>query len=69
MATACDAALALPFYGLYSIVRGLLGPYVVFRMVVFYSGGGAEGAIATWVVVAVSDLNVVIVCFQRLKQF
>lgn len=49
VATACDAALALPFYGLYSIVRGLLGPYVVFRMVVFYSGGGAEGAIATWV--------------------
>jgi len=26
-----------------------LGPYVVFRMAAFYSGGGAAGVIATWV--------------------
>ncbi|CAJ1947574.1 unnamed protein product [Sphenostylis stenocarpa] len=41
--------LSVPFYGLYSVVRGLLGPYFVFRMAAFYSGGGADGVIATWV--------------------
>ncbi|KAL5186794.1 TLC domain-containing protein [Glycine soja] len=44
---ACDA-VSVSFYGMYSVVRGLLRPYVVFRMV-FYSRGGAEGAIATWI--------------------
>ncbi|RDY04834.1 TLC domain-containing protein, partial [Mucuna pruriens] len=47
-ARVCDA-LSVPFYGLYSVVRGLFGPYVVLRMVGFYSSGGAEGVIATWV--------------------
>lgn len=44
---ACDA-VSVSFYGMYSVVQGLLRPYVVFRMV-FYSRGGAEGAIATWI--------------------
>ncbi|KAK7381011.1 hypothetical protein VNO78_33534 [Psophocarpus tetragonolobus] len=42
-------ALSAPFYGVYSVVRGLFGPYVVFRVTVFYARGGAEGVIATWV--------------------
>ncbi|TKY46434.1 integral to membrane [Spatholobus suberectus] len=48
-ATRLCEALSVPFYGLYSVVRGFFGPYVVFRMVVFYLSGGAEGVIATWV--------------------
>lgn len=48
-AASVDRVLSVPFYGLYSVVRGLLGPYVVFQMAAFYSGGGAEGVIATWV--------------------
>ncbi|BAU01559.1 hypothetical protein LR48_Vigan10g212100 [Vigna angularis] len=48
-AASVASVLSVPFYGLYSVVRGLLGPYVVFRMAAFYSGGGAEGFIATWV--------------------
>ncbi|KAK7316097.1 hypothetical protein VNO77_34816 [Canavalia gladiata] len=42
-------ALSLPFYGLYSVVRGLFGPYFVFKMLVFYFSERAEGLIATWV--------------------
>ncbi|XP_027359397.1 TLC domain-containing protein At5g14285-like [Abrus precatorius] len=42
-------ALCVPFYGLYSMVRGVFGPYFVFKMVVFFFSGLAEGLIATWV--------------------
>ncbi|XP_020229069.1 TLC domain-containing protein At5g14285 [Cajanus cajan] len=47
-ARVCDA-LTVPFCCLYSVIRGVFGPCVVFRMVVVYSRGGGEGVIATWV--------------------
>ncbi|KAK7271134.1 hypothetical protein RJT34_26782 [Clitoria ternatea] len=47
-AKVCDA-LSAPFYGLYSVVRGVVGPCFVFKMAVFYLSGRAEGVIATWV--------------------
>jgi len=48
-AASVDRAVSVPFYCLYSVVRGVFGPYVVFQMTAFYSRGGAEGVIATWV--------------------
>ncbi|KAK4392901.1 TLC domain-containing protein [Sesamum angolense] len=41
--------LSPPFYALYSVVRGLLGPYFVYRMLVFYSSGAADSVIPKWV--------------------
>ncbi|KAK4417866.1 TLC domain-containing protein [Sesamum alatum] len=41
--------LSPPFYALYSVVRGFLGPYFVYRMLVFYSSGAADGVIPKWV--------------------
>ncbi|KAL0461754.1 UNVERIFIED_CONTAM: TLC domain-containing protein [Sesamum latifolium] len=38
-----------PFYAFYSVVRGLLGPYFVYRMCVFYGSGAADDVIPTWV--------------------
>ncbi|XP_020202804.1 TLC domain-containing protein At5g14285 [Cajanus cajan] len=48
-AQALSRAVTVPFYCLYTVVRGVLGPCVVLRMVRFYSMGGAHGVIATWV--------------------
>lgn len=42
-------ALSPPFYVMYSIVRGFVGPYFVFRMVMFYASGLAFGLIPTWI--------------------
>ncbi|XP_061345975.1 TLC domain-containing protein At5g14285 [Gastrolobium bilobum] len=42
-------ALSAPFYALYSVVRGFVGPYFVFRMIVFYAGGNARGLVPLWV--------------------
>lgn len=36
------------FYVFYSVVRGVLGPICVFKMVVFYVSGGAKGLIPRW---------------------
>ncbi|KAL0450764.1 UNVERIFIED_CONTAM: TLC domain-containing protein [Sesamum latifolium] len=41
--------LSPPFYALYSVVRGFLGPYFVYRMLVFYSSGAADSVIPKWV--------------------
>ncbi|KAB1211786.1 hypothetical protein CJ030_MR6G025605 [Morella rubra] len=41
--------LSPPFYTLYSIVRGLVGPYFVYQMCVFYGSGAAESTIPKWV--------------------
>ncbi|KAH8500093.1 hypothetical protein H0E87_015362 [Populus deltoides] len=40
--------LAAPFYVLYSLVRGILGPVCLFKMGVFYLNGGAHGLIPAW---------------------
>ncbi|XP_057437457.1 TLC domain-containing protein At5g14285-like [Lotus japonicus] len=42
-------AISPPFYAVYSVVRGLVGPYFVYRMVAFYAGGGARGLVPAWV--------------------
>ncbi|TKY63119.1 integral to membrane [Spatholobus suberectus] len=41
-------ALSPPFYAAYSVVRGLVGPYFVYRMVAFYAGGEARGLVPAW---------------------
>ncbi|KAL2523168.1 DNA-binding storekeeper protein-related [Forsythia ovata] len=41
--------LSPPFYALYSVVRGFMGPYFVYRMVVFYLSGVANNVIPKWV--------------------
>ncbi|MFS7970433.1 putative TLC domain-containing protein [Helianthus anomalus] len=41
--------LSPPFYALYSVVRGFLGPVFVYRMVGFYLSGEADGVIPRWV--------------------
>lgn len=55
--------LSPPFYVLYSIVRGFVGPYFVFRMVLFYASGLAYGLVPTWIwvswaVVVISAIGV-----------
>ncbi|PNY01916.1 oxidoreductase aldo/keto reductase family [Trifolium pratense] len=42
-------ALSPPFYVVYTIVRGFVGPYFVFRMVLFYASGLAHGLVPTWI--------------------
>ncbi|KAE9599525.1 hypothetical protein Lal_00039531 [Lupinus albus] len=64
-------ALSLPFYALYSVVRGFVGPYYMYRMVVFYAGGGADGLVprwvwVSWVVVVVMAIGVSIMWISNL---
>ncbi|CAL0323023.1 unnamed protein product [Lupinus luteus] len=64
-------ALSLPFYALYSVVRGFIGPYYMYRMVVFYAGGGADGLVPrwvwiSWVVVVVMAIGVSIMWISNL---
>ncbi|OMO81429.1 hypothetical protein COLO4_23618 [Corchorus olitorius] len=40
--------LSPPFYALYTLVRGILGPLLVYKMVVFYLSGVAENLIPRW---------------------
>ncbi|CAA2954009.1 TLC domain-containing protein At5g14285-like [Olea europaea var. sylvestris] len=40
--------LSLPFYAFYSVMRGLMGPYFVYRMFVFYLSGVANNVIPKW---------------------
>ncbi|XP_057766957.1 TLC domain-containing protein At5g14285 [Salvia miltiorrhiza] len=41
--------LSPPFYALYSVVRGFVGPYFVYRMFAFYVTGAADAVIPKWV--------------------
>ncbi|XP_010550191.1 PREDICTED: TLC domain-containing protein At5g14285 [Tarenaya hassleriana] len=41
--------LSPPFYAFYSLVRGVIGPLFVWKMVAFYAVGGADGLIPKWV--------------------
>ncbi|PKA50074.1 hypothetical protein AXF42_Ash021105 [Apostasia shenzhenica] len=44
--------LSTPFYSLYSIMRGLLGPLFFFKMSIFYLSGEADVVIPRWVSVS-----------------
>ncbi|XP_041011464.1 TLC domain-containing protein At5g14285-like [Juglans microcarpa x Juglans regia] len=48
-ATKLYGLLSAPFYTVYSIVRGLVGPYFVYKMFTFYSSGAAKSVIPKWV--------------------
>lgn len=54
--------LSPPFYALYSVVRGFLGPYFVYRMLAFYLTGAADAVIPKWV--WISWLLVVVVAIS-----
>lgn len=41
--------LSPPYYAVYSVARGFLGPYFVYQMGVFYVSGAAETVIPKWV--------------------
>lgn len=58
--------LSPPFYALYSVVRGIMGPVFVYKMGVFYLSGVAEDSIpgwawASWMVVIVTAILISIV--------
>ncbi|KAG4940507.1 hypothetical protein AAZX31_16G058700 [Glycine max] len=64
-------ALSPPFYAAYSVVRGFVGPYFVYRMIVFYVSGGARGLVpvwawASWVLVVVMAIGVSIMWISNL---
>lgn len=64
-------SLSLPFYTLYSIARGILGPYFVYKMCVFYASGSANGMIprwawVSWIVVIVAAISVSIMWIANL---
>lgn len=63
--------LSPPFYALYSVVRGFLGPYFVYRMFRFYLTGAADSVIPkwvwiSWVVVVVAAISVSILWILNL---
>ena len=63
--------LSPPFYVLYSIVRGLVGPYLVYEMCVYYMSGEANSVIPiwvwlSWIVVVVAAISVSILWISNL---
>jgi hypothetical protein len=63
--------LSPPFYALYSIVRGLVGPYLVYEMCVYYMSGEANSVIPiwvwlSWIVVVVAAISVSILWISNL---
>ncbi|KAL3813869.1 hypothetical protein ACJIZ3_015137 [Penstemon smallii] len=63
--------LSPPFYALYSVVRGCLGPYFVYRMFRFYLSGAADKVIPkwvwiSWVIVVVTAISVSIMWILNL---
>ncbi|XP_062152618.1 TLC domain-containing protein At5g14285 [Alnus glutinosa] len=58
--------LSPPFYTLYSISRGFLGPYFVYEMCVFYASGAANSLIPTWVWVSWIVVVVAAICVSIL---
>lgn len=49
VATRVHEFLRVPFYGFYSVARGVLGPMFVYEMGVFYTGGGGGNEVPMWV--------------------
>ncbi|GAB2275425.1 hypothetical protein Dimus_010181 [Dionaea muscipula] len=65
------AFLSPPFYALYSLVRGFIGPYFVYTMGAFYVSGAADDVIprwvwASWMAVVVSAIAVSILWIWNL---
>ncbi|KAL8471102.1 hypothetical protein ACS0TY_028081 [Phlomoides rotata] len=63
--------LSPPFYALYSVVRGFVGPYFVYRMFSFYLSGAADSVIPkwiwiSWVIVVVMAISVSILWILNL---
>lgn len=63
--------LSPPFYALYSVVRGLVGPYFVYEMGVFYLSGAADSVIprwvwVSWIVVVLTAISVSILWISNL---
>ncbi|XP_071717612.1 TLC domain-containing protein At5g14285-like [Rutidosis leptorrhynchoides] len=55
--------ISIYFYGVYTVVRGVLGPLLVYKMMVFYVNGGGNDVVpvwawASWIVVIVSAILV-----------
>lgn len=44
--------LSPTFYSVYTLMRGLLGPWFFFKMSVFYLSGNASGLIPSWIVIS-----------------
>ncbi|XP_014524026.1 TLC domain-containing protein At5g14285 [Vigna radiata var. radiata] len=64
-------ALSPPFFAVYSVVRGFIGPYFMYRMVTFYANGGAYGLVpawawVSWVLVVVMAIGVSIMWISNL---
>lgn len=49
VATRVHEFLRVPFYGFYSVARGVLGPMFVYEMGVFYACGGGGDEVPMWV--------------------
>jgi hypothetical protein len=65
------AFLSPPFYALYSVVRGFLGPVFVYKMGEFYLSGLAEDVIprwvwVSWIIVVVGAISVSILWISNL---
>lgn len=65
------ALLSPPFYVLYSLVRGIAGPYFVYRMFTYYFSGAANNVIPrwiwiSWVFVVVTAISVSILWISNL---
>ncbi|KAM3361471.1 TLC domain-containing protein [Capsicum galapagoense] len=65
------AVLSPPFYGFYSLVRGIAGPYFVYRMLSYYVSGAADSVIPrwawiSWVFVVVTAITVSIMWVSNL---
>lgn len=65
------SVLSPPFYVLYSLVRGIAGPYFVYRMLSYYLSGAADSVIprwiwVSWVFVVVTAISVSILWVSNL---
>lgn len=49
VATRVHEVLRVPFYGVYSVARGVLGPMFVYEMGVFYASGAGGEEVPMWV--------------------
>ncbi|KAF5457353.1 hypothetical protein F2P56_021461 [Juglans regia] len=63
--------LSPPFYTVYSIVRGLVGPYFLYEMFAFYVSGAAKSVIpkwvwVSWIVVVLTAISVSILWVSNL---
>lgn len=58
--------LSLPFYALYTVVRGFVGPFFVYQMGLFYASGVADYVIPRWMWVSWIVVVVIALCLSIL---